>query len=470
MARDQFLSDPHRPRYHFLPPANWMNDPNGVGQWGGEYHMFYQHNPAAAVWGPMHWGHAVSPDLIHWEDLPIALEPTPGSPDAEGCWSGVLVDNGGVPTLIYSGNSAVGQRACLATSADGLRTWVKDPANPVIPETPPELDLLAYRDHCIWREDDGWHHLIGAGIRGQGGTVLQYRSDDLHTWEYLGPISTGSAADTGEIWECPDLFRLGDWHFLLVSPIPLKRAVAFAGTFDGRSFTTVRASEVDAGGHLYAPQSFVDQRGRRVLFGWLWEGRSEAAQAASGWAGVMSLPRVLSASPDGRLLATPAEELAQLRQRSRAYADLPLLPGATVVIEETAGDSLELLLALDPGDATQITLALRRSPDGAEETRLIYDIPAARLDIDRSHASLDPEAHRDPFGVRWAHGADRLMTLRVFIDRSVIEVFAEGECLSTRVYPMRADSLGLALTAYGGEARLIRADIWEMRSIWGSES
>src|SRR6266487_6704302 len=140
-------TDPHRPQYHFLPRANWLNDPNGLIQWGGTYHLFYQYNPNGPFHATIHWGHAASADLVHWRHLPIALAPTPGAADADGCWSGCAVNDGGVPTLIYSGHRNGEQRACLATSADGLLTWQKHPGNPVIPGPPPGLDLVAFRDH-----------------------------------------------------------------------------------------------------------------------------------------------------------------------------------------------------------------------------------------------------------------------------------------------------------------------------------
>src|SRR5689334_3008427 len=146
--------DPQRPGYHFLPPANWMNDPNGLIHWRGVYHLFYQYNPNGPFWGTIHWGHAVSTDLVHWEHLPIALSPTVESSDEDGCWSGCAVDDDGVPTLIYSGHRAGAQRACLATSSDGLLTWQKHPGNPVIVEPPAGLHLVEFRDHCVWREDD----------------------------------------------------------------------------------------------------------------------------------------------------------------------------------------------------------------------------------------------------------------------------------------------------------------------------
>ena len=143
--------DPHRPAFHFVAPAGWLNDPNGLTQRDGWYHLFYQYNPFAAVHDRIHWGHARSTDLMHWEHLPIALEPGDG-PDADGCWSGVLVDDGGVPTLVYSGRHDGIELPCVATGSADLLEWTTDAANPVIPAPPSDLDIVAFRDHCVWRE------------------------------------------------------------------------------------------------------------------------------------------------------------------------------------------------------------------------------------------------------------------------------------------------------------------------------
>src|SRR5512143_2626508 len=132
-------ADRHRPRFHFLPERNWMNDPNGLIQWKGQYHLFYQYNPNGPFHGTIHWGHAVSGDLVHWAHLPVALAPTPDGPDKDGCWSGCAVDNGGVPTLIYTGVHP--QTQCLAWSDDDLLTWKKHAGNPVLPAPPPQLAL-----------------------------------------------------------------------------------------------------------------------------------------------------------------------------------------------------------------------------------------------------------------------------------------------------------------------------------------
>src|SRR5512132_2690246 len=208
-------ADRHRPRYHFVSPAGWLNDPNGLCQWDGTYHLFYQYNPEAPAHHRIHWGHATSRDLVTWTDEPLALVPDEDGPDRDGCWSGVLVNDGGVPTIIYSGRHGDRELPCVAMGSADLRTWGKDPGNPVVASTPPGLELTAYRDHCVWREGDRWRQLVGAGIAGHGGTALVYESPDLRDWTYVGPLHVGDAKTgqvgdpdwTGTMWECVDLFR-----------------------------------------------------------------------------------------------------------------------------------------------------------------------------------------------------------------------------------------------------------------------
>src|SRR5256885_8803699 len=188
------VDDAHRPPYHFLSPSNWMNDPNGLIQWKGQYHLFYQYNPHGPFHGHIHWGHAVSSDLVHWTDLPIALTPTSGRADAYGCWSGCAIDNHGTPTLLYSGVHP--QVVCLASGDEDLLTWHYYPGNPVIVGPPAELQARTggdFRDPFVWREGDYWYLLMGSSIQGVGGAILLYRSVDLIHWDYLHPLLTGDA-------------------------------------------------------------------------------------------------------------------------------------------------------------------------------------------------------------------------------------------------------------------------------------
>ncbi len=169
VQRQGLAGDPHRPQYHFLPPANWMNDPNGLLQWKGQYHLFYQYNPHGPFHAHIHWGHAVSADLVHWTDLPIALTPTAERADAHGCWSGSAIDNNGTPTLLYSGLHP--QVVCMATSDDDLLTWHYYQGNPVIAGPPAELQTETgghFRDPFVWKEGDYWY-LLRTGTWPQSG-------------------------------------------------------------------------------------------------------------------------------------------------------------------------------------------------------------------------------------------------------------------------------------------------------------
>ena len=175
-ARRRLACDPYRPRYHFLAPANFMGDPNGAIFWQGECHLFYQHNPYEAVDANMHWGHARSTDLVHWTDLPIALAPSPGGPDRNGCYSGHAVEGAGVPTLIYYGDP---DGNCLASSDDRLLRWEKQPANPVIPHPRDKAAEWRPWDPFAWREGDIWYSLSGGRLKGVGDTAFLFESADL---------------------------------------------------------------------------------------------------------------------------------------------------------------------------------------------------------------------------------------------------------------------------------------------------
>jgi beta-fructofuranosidase len=468
-TRRRLAHDPHRPRYHFLPPSNWMNDPNGLIHWRGRYHLFYQHNPEAAAFGTMHWGHAMSDDLVHWRDLPLALSPTPGSADESGVWSGCAVDDDGTASVLYTGvrrapDGTLAQVPFLATSTDNeLRMWDKYPGNPVIAAPPPGLDVLGFRDHSVWKDGSTWCQAIGSGIRNVGGAIFVYRSPDLRNWEYVGPLCVGDGQETGEMWECPDFFPLGDRHVLMVSPIPLRKTLYFTGDYREYRFTPRYRDVVDDGGYFYAPQSFTDASGRRIMFGWLWEGRDEAAQRAAGWAGVMSLPRLLEPLGEGRVGMQPVPELRVLRGKELRPRAMPLTSARRL---DVSGAALEIVADIDPGSATQVGISVRCAADGSEQTVIVYDTASHTLAIDRQRSSLDPAAERDTRSARLELAQHELLQLHIFVDHSVVEVFANGrQCMASRVYPTRADSLGVEVFAAGGAAHALRVAAWEMASV-----
>ena len=463
------MADLHRPAYHFVPPSNWMNDPNGLIHWRGQYHLFYQYNPNGAFHGTIHWGHAVSDDLVHWRDLPIALEPTPDGPDKDGVYSGCAVDRDGVPTLMYTGvRPQVQSIAEPVNLADpDLVAWRKHPENPVIADSPPGMEVEGFRDPFVWREADGWYCVIGSGIVGVGGNILLYRSQDLVHWKYLHELCRGEVDETGRMWECPNFFPLGDKHVLLISPIPLRKVLYLIGEYRDHRFTPERTEIVDDGGCYYAPQVMLDAGGRRLMWGWLRENREVETQKAAGWSGVMSVPTELSLTADGRLAPRPVPELETLRGAHRAWTDVELSDGGPNPLADLSGRQLEIALTVEPAGAAKVWLSVLRSPDGAEETRIVYDAASGSLWIDRERASLDPEPSGERRGSAVQLAADGTLGLRVFVDGSVVEVFAsDGTCLTSRVYPTRPDSHGVELGARGGQARVRRIDAWEMRTIW----
>jgi beta-fructofuranosidase len=336
--RERLAADPLRPQCHLLPPKNWMNDPNGPIHWNGRYHMFFQYNPNAAVWGDMHWAHAVSDDMIHWRHLPVALAPTPGWDDADGCFTGSAVDDHGTVAVLYTGvKSCAPEQAtlrdgvhnfretqCLATSSDPqLLTWNKW-KQPVI-QRPTEAGLTGFRDPFLWREDGQWYLGVGSGLFKQGGRVLLYRSKDLRAWEYLHPLASGkwtgkesaNPVESGEMWECPDFFALGKKHVFLYATAG--QVIWESGELDPKEhvFHSEKRGILDHGAY-YAQKTQLDAKGNRILWGWIPEKRPEAEFSAAGWAGCMALPRVLSLNSEGALEMRFAPEAKALRAKSFA--------------------------------------------------------------------------------------------------------------------------------------------------------
>lgn len=425
-----------------------MNDPNGLIQWNGRYHLFYQYNPD----GPFHrklppphtidedrirWGHAVSQDLVRWTDLPVALTPSPDGPDADGCLSGcAVVDDNGVPMLVYTGERDSIQRPCVATTTDldFLTTWRKHANNPVIPEPPEGLEITGFRDHCVWREEDAWYQLIGSGLRGVGGTVLLYRSSDLLHWEYLHPLYVGSPEEpiwAGSMWECPDFFPLGDKHVLIVSGCgnpPAGYAVYYIGTYADHRFTPEHQGVLDAGNCFYAPQSMCDNTGRRLLWGWLREKRDQKEVLSAGWAGVMSLPRVLTLGDDKTLGIEPPAEIRTLRQEYLGRSDIELTKGPVELHHgrRERPNSLEIIV---------VTTSSR-----ADEMYISICCPTKEVRVTCGRRT------------------------RVFLDCCVVEAFIDDETVITeRIYPGDPENLVVTLNGSGHHAS---AEVWTIGSIW----
>jgi beta-fructofuranosidase len=455
--RKQLCADPHRPCYHFLPPNNWMNDPNGLIQWQGQYHMFYQHNPNNPFWGDIHWGHAVSDDLVNWRDLPLALIPDAPPIDDGGCWSGSAVNDNGVPILFYTGVQNGEQTTCMARGDENLLVWQKDKANPILKSPQlPGFHYKDYRDPYVWREDDTWYQVISMTINNQGQALL-YRSSDLRDWEYLHPLIPQELRETlrdvADIWECPNFFALGDKWVLLVSlwkNHTLLYPAALIGEFRNLQFYPEAYQRLDWGEKcFYAPLTFQDEQQRRIMFGWLQEQRPREEQIEAGWSGVMSLPRVLSLEAD-RVKTDFAPELQRLRQESVELADFSL--SKPHVLDRLRSDRLELQLSLQRGTAIRTGVTLYHSE--GEQTTLTIDWLAKELVLNNAKniykASIDSLASR--------------VDLHLYVDHSVTEVIANREiAISCRVYPKQ---MGGPVELFSEGESKVGLKAWKLASIW----
>ncbi|MGL5503759.1 MAG: glycoside hydrolase family 32 protein, partial [Aeromonas veronii] len=321
-------ADPHRPRWHLAAPVGLLNDPNGFIEHDGRYHLFYQWNPLGCEHRNKGWGHVTSTDLLHWQHEPVALLPTEAY-ESHGCYSGSAVsDEQGRLTLIYTGNVKYpdGSRTayqCLAR-ADGEGGFAK---------LGPVLDLPAgysghVRDPKVWHDGQQWLMVLGARTLDDKGEVLLYRGDTLQSWQRVGPIAgsgRGGLGEFGYMWECPDLFPLGERHVLIscpqgIAPVGedyrnLYQCGWLSGNFDGERFEHGAFHELDRGFEFYAPQTIRDSQGRRLLFGWLGlpeENEMSQPTVAYGWLHQMSCPRELFWQ-DEWLCQRPVAELAALK-------------------------------------------------------------------------------------------------------------------------------------------------------------
>ncbi len=323
------MPDRSFPAVHPRPATGWLNDPNGLAFVEGRWHVFFQFHPHSARHAAIHWGHLSSPDLLSWTEEPIALAPRPGAPDAFGCWSGVVTVDRGVPTAVYSGVlDADGASSVLLARGDAdLRRWVQGTA--VVAGPPPGVTHV--RDPFLLEVDGRRWALQGAGLADGRGAVLAWSCDDLEDWTYRGVVLASSAGlGPAAVWECPQLFRLGDRWVLVVSlieelgrpePGPVVALLGDLQVGDGLTFVPDTVTAVDTGPACYAPQVLV-RPDRVLLWGWSWEhGRSAEESDAAGWSGVLTLPRELTLDGDV-LVSTPARELVGLRGAEVA-GDLP---------------------------------------------------------------------------------------------------------------------------------------------------
>lgn len=474
------------PAFHLAPPSGWMNDPNGLIYFRNRYHVFYQHSPYSATFGPIHWGHASSADLIHWEHHPVALAPG-DSYDKDGCFSGCAVEHNNKLHLIYTGHTvrpdgSFQEAPCLASSADGIHFE----KHGVLAANPPPDAASDFRDPKVWQEDGRWLMLVGyrrLEPNGAGrGCLALYQSPDLENWTYLTALFKDmgfpARGQKASMLECPDFFPVDGAHVLLCSPqglMPRGRHFrnvfhngCIAGAWENLSFSPSAAfTELDAGHDFYAAQTLAAPDGRRLLLAWfdMWETAKPTTK--QGWAGMLTLPRELFLW-HGRVCMRPAKEMKSLRREETVHcANAFVANDMTLFSRPDCKTGLEICLACDlrRTSAAQFGVRITSLRDPASHIALYADRQSRRFMADRNNLALGPKGIRScplPQSAR--------MTLRMYIDHTSVEAFIgngriEGcHSLSSRFYFAGAAKRIDFFTIEGG-VRVERMSSWELKAV-----
>jgi len=439
----QVQSSPWRQSYHIQPGTGLLNDPNGLAWYNGFYHLFYQWFPLGPVHGIKYWYHLRSKDLFHWEDLGVALAPDRDF-DSHGVYSGSSIEKDGLLYLFYTGNQrdedwVRHSSQCLATmDKDGKITKA---AAPLIPE-PPQGITEHFRDPKVWKGKNGYFMIAGAQKCSQLGTALLYQSSDLMQWDYRGELAVPWKTKAF-MWECPDYFELGDNGILMLSPQGVETEESGDANIyesgyligppmneDTLAFDGDRYQRLDYGFDFYAPQTFEDPMGRRILLGWMGLPEIQYPTDRYGWAHCMTIPRELTVK-EGRIRQNPVKEIELLRTESICE---------TIVLENNSfkdarfyGRHYELMIQILNQSAGMLEINIRQNKQ--EQTTIRYSSEDKTVCVDRS---ISGEVFAEDYGfLRKAKLERGLEEIRIFSDESSLEIFInQGEvCFSLRIFP-----------------------------------
>ncbi|MCF8302024.1 MAG: glycoside hydrolase family 32 protein [Bacteroidales bacterium] len=490
-----YYTEQHRPQFHFTPEEKWMNDPNGMVYYDGEYHLFYQHNPDTNVWGPMHWGHAVSTDLVHWGHLPIALYPD----ELGTIFSGSAVvdeknttgfkkgEEDPIVAMFTHHHDQKGQTQSIAYSLNRGRDFTKYKDNPVI--TNP--GIADFRDpKVLWHEESRQWVMVLA-VRDH---VRIYKSPDLINWEMTSKFGKGEGNHNG-VWECPDLFQLPvggnpeDKRWVMIvsigdgAPNGGSGTQYFIGDFDGEKFTNVNPAGtelwIDWGRDNYAGVTWAnipEKDGRRIFLGWMSNWRYATMVPTYKWRSAMTVPRKLElySTPEGICLSSePVDELTKLRMETTSL-EAEMISGYE---NKTGGlgfssPTMEMELEFTTengsqfGNASHFGIELSNSKD--EKVSIGYEKDNKRFFIDRRNSGKT-DFSEDFAGIHYApwENDDEKIKMKLLIDVSSVELFAEdGKVVMTDIFFPNEEFTQVKLFSKNGNVKLNSGKIWNLKSAW----
>ncbi len=440
------------PLFHVAPPVGWMNDPNGFSAYKGKIHLFYQYHPYSEVWGPMHWGHYVSEDLVKWEELPVAM--APDSPfDEDGCFSGSAIETPMGHVLAYTGVAGGLQNQCIAVG-DG-HSYMKLSDNPAVTGDmlPEGFSRKDFRDPKIWKEPDGYYMVAGNRTDAGVPQAVLFHSEDLRTWEYVSVLAKDESGRYGSMWECPDFFCLDGQYVLMASPQDMQadeefhngnNSVYFMGEYDREKhkFNYTHVYSLDDGLDFYAPQTMEMTDGRRILIGWMQSWDSNIRPAGQKWSCMMTLPRELGIK-NGRIIQSPVRELKKYRREQARYDGIGIsgkceLPGIN-------GRILDMTVEICGGDYGEFRILFAQNEKYC--TSLVYNRKKNELELDRTFCKMT----HDTTAIRKVKvkNSETVRKIRMILDKYSAEIFINDgkQVLSTTYYtPMDASRISFECT------------------------
>lgn len=482
----------YRPAFHFTPDSMWMNDPNGLVYVDGEYHLFYQFYPDSNVWGPMHWGHATSNDLVHWQHKPVALFPDSlgyifsGSAVVDSNnTSGLATDGNDVIVAIYTYHNMEGERSGrndyqsqgIAYSNDKGITWTKYDKNPVLPNS----GIKDFRDPKVsWnKETSKWIMTLAVSDH-----IRFYSSPDLKTWEFESEFGKSVGAHGG-VWECPDLFEMnienqpgGSKWVLLVSinpggPNGGSATQYFTGSFDGHQFVsdTSLIRWVDYGKDNYAGVTFsnipkID--GRVISISWMSNWQYAQVVPTFRWRSAMTFPRQFTLEQSGQLVnlkSTPIDEIQLLREEKKEIE--PAMIDETKAIYNPVSGPCEIIATFKlPANSTATEFGIKLSNKKGEQVKSGYDLKNRRYFIDRK-LSGKTEFSADFPGVHFAPyvTTDTTFNIRLLVDVASVEMFADdGRVVMTDIFFPNEKFMSTSFYSVGGKIELERCVVYKLNS------
>ncbi len=505
-SRKKLSKDPHRPIFHFVSPESSLNDPNGLTFWQGNWHLFYQGYPPEDR--RQHWGHAVSKDLIHWRDLPYAIYPSP----ERAVFSGSALAEENRVIAIYQG-TAVGNMVALS-SDPLLLNWEKVTGKAVIPSKSATGFSQPYSvfDPCIWKKDGNYYSLSGGRRNrsdgGAFGTASLFKSKDLANWEYVHEFVDGDHfTEKGDDYACPYFWPIGD-RYIMPFFSHMSGGQYMLGDYDKEKdkFLVSFHAKFNFGAAgpagVHAPSAAPDGKGGVIIIF-----NMNPGKPTGEWNQIMTLPRKLTLVGKDDLRQEPAGDVESLRGDKQSVGVTKLMANQEVVLKNIKGNALEISAEINLKGAQLVELNVLRSPNREEFTRImIYKekgfskgleyksgegttmMPAdlvslvtgekttpptrgprlSLISIDGSFSSTLPDVQPRPTETApFLLNQDEPVRLRIFIDKSVVEIFVNGrQCVAMRVYPGREDSTGVSILSHGQDAELTSLEAWQMKTIY----